>query len=736
MMTSSNGNGCRCWVRSVVAVSLAVASLCAMSGSFSPSGPHTQSGVLSGSGGQANAAEPPQAEDHPFAVVALASFDRLRARAASLGEAIGSPEFSDKWIASGFMGDESFGKLFNSPGFDPTRPIGIMSYPKWFSGEVEKAGKSNGGNAAEKTELPSLEDLFTNPLDMMTSGFMENATVVYGLPAKDREQLLATVAEVMSEKFTPVAGRPGWYRPEGDDEDEDLRIVFVGRYLLLLVDDGKVKQWDRNYPDFEKLAKSSLGQNGFAYSLYRRGLPKLVREDMAEAFKQAHAATLQRYDNEPEAAFKFRTMFGPLMTESLDLLLSQIEEFRITGHVDSNTHQILVDAELIGPKDGKLAKLANAMTTKSSLFGGISTDDALFAASVSLPLSTKLWKPVAEFMRTVSETTQETTWLPELARTLAKTIEVGQLELHVSYTRGGEGLLALRVAGNAAFPEQVQAALESFGKPVDSVEGWPIHQLPSSVLGYLGLVGLDPSALFSLRAIETTTRVEIDGDGNNREVTEVRQVPPSEAPCLCWLAATPSGIWLAMSSPQNRDGPAWFKSAIEASLAKPTAKAAANRSNAPVRVVLRGLGASPPATDSANEKPRDAKVTQAAAKGVDKGERFVIDIDLDGAERSNIVVGGKPRKMTAEELAAAKAQHERAEQQERERGDLLRDGSNAIRVELRPTANGLRARTTFDDAYFHWFATMMKHSLDEQALQMLPLNVAPPEPVPPPPPLK
>ena len=71
------------------------------------------------------------------------------------------------------------------------------------------------------------------------------------------------------------------------------------------------------------------------------------------------------------------------------------------------------------------------MTAKSSLFGSISTDDALFTANVSLPLSTKLWKPVAESMRAVREVTQETTWLPELARTLAKTIEAGQLELHV-----------------------------------------------------------------------------------------------------------------------------------------------------------------------------------------------------------------------------------------------------------------------------------------------------------------
>ncbi len=677
---------------------------------------------------------PARAEDHPFAVVALASFDRVVARAASLGDVVGLPDAGETLLVSYLGGDDELKKLFNSPGFDTTRPVGIMSYPKWFSGEVEVAGNGETGDGVSKPpETPSFGDLFDDPLGFLAGGIMENATIAFCFPAKDREQLLATIAEVMEQKFTPVAGRPGWFEAEGE---EDARIVFVGRYLLLVNDDGKVKQWDRNYPDFEKLAKSSLGQNGFAYSLYRRGLPKLVREDMAEAFKLAHAATLQRQDDEPEAAFKVRTMFGPLMTESLDLLLSQIEEFRITGHVDSNTHQTLVDVELIGPKDGKLAKLANGLTTKSSPFGNLSTDDALFAANVSLPLSPKLWKPVAESLRLIGEEYQEeNTWLREFARVLAKTVEAGQFELHVSYTNGGEGLLALRVAGNPTFPEQVQAGLETLAKlpvdadqagavkiAVDTVEGWPIHQLPTSVLAYFGLIeGLIPA-----RVIKRSSRVEVDGEGNIRGVTELQRHPLSEEPSSCWLAATPNGLWLAFGSPGNSDCPAWFKSAIEASLAKPTAATTPNRSNAPVRVMLRGLGASPAAKDSADDKPDDDnKVTQAAAR------------DVPAAKPKNGAREQKP--LTAEQLAqraAAEEQRQRRQQQERERGDLLRDGSNTIRVELRPTANGLRVRTTFDDAYFHWFATMLKQSIEEMALQVEPHNVEPPEPPPPPPPLK
>ncbi|MEK6259976.1 MAG: hypothetical protein AABP62_15250 [Planctomycetota bacterium] len=686
---------------------------------------------------------PAWAEDQPFAVVALASFDRVVARATSLGEAAGQPEAGDALLVSFLGGDDELKKLFSAPAFDTTRPLGIMSYPKWFSGKAAGAedGGSKVGSDPDSVSEPSWTDLFEDPLSLLAEGILENATVVICLPAKDHEQLLATIAEMTKVRFTPIAGRTGWYEADGDENGDMIpRVAFVGRYLLLIIDEGKAKQWDRNYPDFEKLAKSSLGQNGFAYSLYRSGLPKVVREDMAEAFKMAHAATLQRQDNEPEVAFKVRTMFGPLLTESLDLLLSQIEEFRITGHVDSHTHQVMVDAELIGPKDGKLAKLANGLTMKSSLFGNISTEDAVFTANVSLPLSAKLWQPVANALRVIGDSNHELTWLPEIARTLAKTIEVGQFELHVSYTHGGEALLALRIAGTPAFPQQVQTALESLANlpsdanhigtikiAADTVEGWPIHQLPTSALGLIfSVVPLD---VFPTGVVKMSARVEVDDDGNTREVVVEKSVSESHEPGACWLAATPNGIWLAVSSPKNPDCPAWFKSTIEASLAKQTAPTATNRSNAPVRLLLRGLGASSAEQDSAEEMA--ALITQAAANDVQVANK------VEAAVANKVEAVKKQKPLTAEQLAAlaaAKEQQRRQQEQERERGDLLRDGSNAIRVELRPTANGLRVRTTFDDAYFHWFAMMMKHSLEEQAEFEVSNGVELPEPAPPPPP--
>ena len=339
MIFSLSRHRYRVGMRSLVAVSLAVATLSILSNLFATNSRLTLNGVLDVGGAEARAAEPPQAEDHPFAVVALASIDRLRARATSLGEVLGEPLLGEKSLAMLLGGDESTEKLLNSPGLDTTRPIGIMSYPEWFNGgltnaanEDEEQGGDTKTNAAESSpELNTIIELFSDPLAFLGEGVLENSTVALCIPAKDREQLLATISEVSKETFQPIAGHPGWFEVE---KDKDSKVGFVGRYLLVLIQTGKLKQWDRNYPDFEKLAKGSLGQHGFAYSLHRRGLPKIMREEMADTLKLAYAAGFQRHDEEAESDFKSRTMFSTLTTDLLDLALSKIEEFRITGHVD------------------------------------------------------------------------------------------------------------------------------------------------------------------------------------------------------------------------------------------------------------------------------------------------------------------------------------------------------------------------------------------------------------------
>ena len=621
--------------------------------------------------------------DYPLTVVAFASVDRVRARFASLAEVLGSPELADKLFVAQMGGDDEMQKLIELPGLDPTKPVGMMSYPNWF----------NADGTTEQPDMPDMEELFSDPIDFLFESLanlaVENSTIVICLPAKDRDELLASVGGLIldGDQLVPDPDQPGWYK---QSKGEDARIGFVGNYLLVVVDDGETKHFDRNYPDFGKLAKASLGKNGFVYSLQKRGLPKLLREVGAEALQSTFAATLQRQDDEDEFNFRWRTKFGSLQTELLDVALSHVDEFRITGHVDSTTHAVIVETELVGVKDGKLAKFASGLTGKISPFANVSHDDAAIATNVSLGLNPKLWKPVADVLRSLAEP-RAATELGALIRSLAKQVESGQLDLHFQSPDWKTGLVALRVPLGENGVEQFNEMLRKVPGDVsgdwklslDSVEGWPIHRLPSGLT--LGPdTDFDVAQFLPQQAVfYEVEREVVDDKGNRRTVTEARQKQIPHEPHSLWLAATPQAIWVALSPASAADCPAWFKSAIESSLAKPNRASPASRIKTPFQMTLRGFGAAPSEAELAQQAEANSKIVQASAT----------EDEEDKAER--------------------------------ERGEILRDRPNAIRIEALPTATGLKLNVTFEEAYFHWYAAMLKHSLDEAASP--PNNAAPPD---------
>ncbi|MDB5346180.1 MAG: hypothetical protein JWP89_4557 [Schlesneria sp.] len=641
------------------------------------------------------------AVDYPLGIVAFASVERVRARVETLAEVVGQAGAGETLLA-GMMGDDDdIPKILNSPGLDTTRPIGLMSYPNWFGSDKPQAG----------AEVPDfdLDGMFDDPLDLLVGGasniFTENATVVFCIPCKDRNLLLETIRGVLEddgESLQDAEGQPGWYQL---GEEGDVRVGFVYKYLLLVIDDGEVKHFDRNYPDFGSLARSSLGKNGFVYALYRKGLPALVRDVMAPAFKMAFAARFQQQDEESDIAFRLRTMSSSLQMQLLDLAISDIEEFRIGGRVDGITRTIHVEPEVIGSKGGRLAKFFNHGKGANSLFSSQPTEDAVFAAAMSLPLPPKDWKPTADALYAFAQS-QGKTASADVVRAFAKTIESGQFELYTYNPSWNQGLIALRLNGGAGFPEQLQGILREISDPppfefaVDFVEGVPIHRT---------LTTLDSSPVFSMlatsfmalfgqqyglpdfnepneeREITVPHVFEGDGaDGKRRTVTKlVKTKMPAAANCL-WLAATPRAIWLGFG-PAKSDCPGWFKTQIAASLAAPSS----GRSKSPFQVTLRGLGTTP-----------ESEIQQVANE-----ERVGVDFEVDPRTAAQGSVTLPSPQISAEVI-------QRQAEQLKAREALLRDLPNTIHCEFRPTETGAKLTVTLEDAYFQWFAAMIRDQIE------------------------
>ncbi len=648
------------------------------------------------------------AVDHPLGIVAFASVDRLRARAETLADVLGQTGSGDKLLV-GMMGDDDdIPKILNSPGLDTTRPIGMMSYPNWFGSDNPQAGD----------EVPDfdLDRMFDDPLDLLAGGaftiFSENATVVICIPCKDRNLLLETIRGVLEddgESLQDADGQPSWYQL---GEESDVRVGFVHKYLLVVIDDGEVKHFDRNYPDFGSLARSSLGKNGFVYALYRKGLPALVRDVMAPAFKMAFAARFQRQDEEPEIAFRMRTMSSSLQMQLLDLAISDIEEFRIGGRVDGTTRAIHVEPEVIGAKGGQLAKFFNDGKGANSRLSSQPTEDAVFAAAMTLPLPAKDWKPTADALHAFAQS-QGKTAASDVIRAFAKTIESGQFELYTYNPSWNQGLIALRLNGGAGFPEKLQGALAQLSDPppfelaVDSVEGVPIHRtlttldsLPVASMLAIPLMGLFGQGLplpeFNESSEERETTLnslveEVGPDGKKGMVHKVTKgMTPGATNCL-WLAATPRAIWLGFG-PAKSECPEWFKTQISASLVAPSS----GRSKSPFQVTLRGLGTT-----------QESEIQQVANEervGVD----FEVEADPGTAAQGSVTL---PSPQLSAEVMEQLAEKMKA------REALLRDLPNTIRCEFRPTETGAKLTVTLEDAYFQWFAVMVRDQIEMNELR-------------------
>lgn len=648
--------------------------------------------------GKARRDEP--AVDHPLGLVAFANIDRVNTRLTTLVAAMVQEEPPEKVLARIKGEDDDVGsirKILNSPGLDTTRPIGVMCFPHWFEGSMPQ--QSIQVSDFDFSDVG--DDLLNQLLEGLIGVFSANATSVLCLPYKDRDVLLEAARNGLEatsgESLREAPDQPGWYQL-GDAEGE-IRVGFAHRYLLVVMDTSGQKRFDLNYPDFASLARGSLGKNDVVYALCRKGLPAEVRDVMAPAFQKTFAAQFQRQDNEPELDFRLRTMSSSLQMQWLDLAISHVDEFRIGGRLDPTTRATHVELEVVGTKGGKLTTFFNDGKRLSSQFSNQPTDDAVFAASMSLPLPAKEWKPPADALYACAQTLGKRPGA-DVVRAFARTIESGQLDFCAYNPSWNQGLIALRLNGGAEFPDQFHRAfgeifeLAHFEVAVDTIEGVPIHRKATTLepspaasilmMPFVVLFGGE----FSLPEPNTGVGYEVTEeivDGQKQVVSKVARTKKGPAENCLWLAATPHAVWLGFG-PVQSECPQWFKNQIAASLTAP----ASARNKSPFQMAFRGLGTTP-----------EAEIQQVANRD------SVID------ERDKPVPQGSF--MVSPPLSPQVM--ERRAEQEKAREGVLRNFPNAIHVDLRPTETGGKLSITIEEAYFQWVAAMLRDSMEIEALR-------------------
>ena len=621
----------------------------------------------------------PVVEDHPILVVTAASIDRLLERTTTLLEMAGrdaSPEMIRKIRAIIDPASSSTMK-----GIDTTKPIGLLAYfslnlspdqpkpdqppaaPTKAKPDSPKAKASEKGvesrkKSAANDEVPCEEeapdeptrneqvfdsmDILSGMVDVANSMGLDRAVIA--IPIKDFDELIASL------ELTPVTGEPHAYT---DSSGNTTGVRRSGDYLLFGSDPDLVAHTG----DPRSLLRSVLGKQDVAVSFQTKGLPVGLRMLGAAGLKSVYAATLQQRDDEPAHEYKLRRALGDLQLELLDLAVSHIDEVNLVARLDPGKREFVVEFDLAGKPDGKLAKFATEWTPKRSPFAGLWQEDGTMSLGLSLAFPDHHAKPIAAALRErvklfgVENGGELGPYGPLVAilNVGTKLIETGQLDLLMTSVGSGENgkaILGIKVPGGPQFPEQFQKHLELlqtldwsdskvWSIAADAVNGLPVHRLTWGMMDTLfgfGISGLDQSPGFS-------------------------------------IVATPDAIWLASTGKDNPEIiPDLLKLAVEHVASKPARGAASTtRKVSPLRMTFHTreikFGESTPEQP---EKETDPKVRQAK---------------LEEAEK-------------------AKREYEIIQAFFQEKGD-------AIHVELRPTGTGLKLTLQLEEALVASFGRVL-----------------------------
>ena len=618
-------------------------------------------------------------EDHPIVVVTAASIDRLLERAELLTDLVGK-RLPKESLASTMVN----GRLLLK-GVEVTKPAGVMiffsldavmqsGYQPGNNGDKAEAVDDKLSEADIETELVPLNGKDSRksgkplPPKVETADTAETADSGKAFEPSIFDWLGIALDEVGMERvvafipvtnfddvlegmgLTSVAGKPGRYSFSASGSVTARRI---GNYMLIGTDADLVA----HCPNPRSLVRPLLDKHDVVVSFQTKGLPIGLRTLGAEAFKLAYAATLQRQDDEPKPAYELRRASGNLIAELLDLALSHIDAVNLGLRIDPEQKQFVAELDIVGAENGKLAKFAKEWTPKRSPFAGLWQDDGQMSLGLSLAFPERHARPIANalrvYVRQIDGLDGATLDLfGPLINVGAKLIETGQLDVLFTSTGSDDNssaILGIRVPGGPQFPEQFQRMLEhvaslkwdvanSFGIAVDSVNGLPVHRLSNGVLKEL---------------FDWTVADKDQSDGGLS------------------LVATSDAIWLATTGKENRAVvPDLLKLAVEhASSKSPRPAGPASGKISPFRMTMH---------------TRAVKSSGVEVDAVAEEEQAIRQVKGEA--------GKKVRQVQLEQAEREKKEQERVYAIFQERGD-------AIHVELRPSATGLKLTVQLEEAF-------------------------------------
>jgi hypothetical protein len=285
----------------------------------------------------------------PLQVIHLGGAQRLQDKADVLFAAADQPEMSDglaHWIET---------QLGGLKGLDRERPLGMMLYLK--------------------------------------QGLSAGIAGISYFPATDVMQLVQTLAG--SGGVTPVAGKNDRWELSNTGWSPPLVARQVGDYVFVAGRSDK-DELDRTFPDPVRLTAGLAKRYDIAYSLMLKNIPPATKKLFLEFFKTSALAGLQQRDDEPDAAYRIRRSSGESLVDLLDKIVNQGEELTVGGFLDPDDQESVIELELNGTRDSKLAQFFQDIGSRRSQFTPLLGDVATMTISASWVLDEKQRQPFVD----------------------------------------------------------------------------------------------------------------------------------------------------------------------------------------------------------------------------------------------------------------------------------------------------------------------------------------------------
>jgi hypothetical protein len=376
------------------------------------------------------------AGNKPVAIISIASYERLLADLAFLGDLTGTPDL-DKAIDGAL---ELFTQGQGLVGLDKTRPLGVI---------------------------------------LETDGTQLQPMLV--LPVTNLKQLLESLAALLGE---PIDAGGGVL--ELSIFDQKIVVKEHKGYAFFAASPEAVA----NLPaDPAKIFGGLDKSYDLGARLHLQNLPQELRTILVDQLSAGVEAGLARQENETEEAFAERRK---LVTDQIALVtksINEIDQLTIGLGFDSKARSANLELSVMAVPGSQLAKLMSQIQSSTSNFAGFVLPDAAASLNISAKIGAEGTGPIAaalqSFRATAVERIDKEARLPDAAsKKLAKemvgqvidameaTLSTGKIDAGATLNLGEKSITV--VAGAyIADPKAVEDALRKFAKLTENEPDFP-----------------------------------------------------------------------------------------------------------------------------------------------------------------------------------------------------------------------------------------------------------------------